>query len=933
MNDLFRFMMLRSAQAVPSDNVKSVTASYINKDDSLAQAKAAAKEFVVSDKFQKSAEGLAFADAASAVAKALAEDTLAPRDVSAIVQRALDASANEIVDREAFSAEEQRIADALVTMKLLSSSQGGDAPELVRLAQGYDAIRQAAKDGNNPIVLKTLALEDFPVRPEVEPAQPAGVPRQPEQRPDLGELQNEIDQIDRSIALLNRMPPSAFRASSRRDAEAAAHAAQPADTERLRGGRQALSAAPRIANVQPWMLSARVVTALPDYVRRAVDHANLDLESQSLPVIVNGLHAQKVQLLHFSAKAALLTSVDLSKIGSAFVPVQANAYVGNPASGLPSGHGNIRPVGVGDLLLVKEHVLRYEGGDLAHVENVLKSEHLDRKTKRLQRTETTVLEETETTKEETRDTQTTDRFSLKRETSDTIKNDASLKAGLSVDAKYGPFVEVKANADVATSTSEESSTKQASEFSKDVVARSVSKLVERVLERRTTTTIEEFVEKYEHGFDNTKGDGHISGFYQWIDKVMQAQVYNYGKRLLFDVTVPEPGTNYVLMQTMNTDAGQSLPKPPPFTMSADQIDESNYTGLGALYQVTGLEPPPVPVKTFAKSYDATLNQDPHEISKSDSVTIDDGYAAKYALFQSDWITYDGASFRFLLGSNYIDALGDTWYVAMAEEVGSVAIAFDAYKVEALAVTVEIFCVRTDRAYAQWQLKTHAAILQGYQAQLQNYQTALAQAKAAAGVVIAGRNPMFNDAIVKMELRRQCLTLLTAQQFDGFGALELTADGYAQPNLAQTEIQMPYVRFFEQAFEWEHIIYFFYPFFWGWKPGWKNRMLLDDVDPPFSDFLRAGAARVVFPVRPGFEAAVIHYLDTGELWDGGPPPDISSSLYVPIVTEIQEATGAPGTEVAVGDPWLVNLPTTLVRIRPNDDLPEWQKVNDEWQAVN
>ena len=178
------------------------------------------------------------------------------------------------------------------------------------------------------------------------------------------------------------------------------------------------------------------------------------------------------------------------------------------------------------------------------MENVLKSEHLSRDTRRLERTETTVLRETETTNEEQRDTQTTERFSLKRETSDTIKNEFSLKAGLAVDAKDGLTVEVKANTDLATSTSSKSATKQASEFSKDVVSRSVSTLVERVLERRTTTTITEFEEQYSHGFDNTNGAHHISGFYQWIDKVMQAQVYNYGKRLLFDITVPEPGTEF-----------------------------------------------------------------------------------------------------------------------------------------------------------------------------------------------------------------------------------------------------------------------------------------------------------------------------------------------------------------------------------------------------
>ncbi|MBN9375109.1 MAG: hypothetical protein J0I40_06910, partial [Cellulomonas sp.] len=256
-----------------------------------------------------------------------------------------------------------------------------------------------------------------------------------------------------------------------------------------------------------------------------------------------------------------------------------------------------------------------------------------------------------------------------------------------------------------------------------------------------------------------------------------------------------------------------------------------------------------------------------------------------------------------------------------------------FQVRDFAATVEVFCERTTRAFKAWQLKAHDAITQGYQAKLQDYENKLAEAAAATGVVISGRNPMWNQRITTTELRKQCLTLLTAQQFDAFGALEVSSQGYPQPNLARADAQMPYVRFFEQAFEWEHLVYFFYPYFWGWKPAWQHRMLLDDVDPDFADFLRAGAGRVVFPVRPGFEAAVVHYLETGEIWNGGPPPDISSSMYVPIVKEIQEAQGAPGDEVAQGDPWLVRLPTTLVKLRPDDALPEWQKVGEDWQPAN
>ena len=48
----------------------------------------------------------------------------------------------------------------------------------------------------------------------------------------------------------------------------------------------------------------------------------------------------------------------------------------------------------------------------------------------------------------------------------------------------------------------------------------------------------------------------------------------------------------------------------------------------------------------------------------------------------------------------------------------------------------------------------------------------------------------------------------------------------------------------------------------------------------------------------------------------------------------EATGAPGSETPVGDPWLVHLPTTLVRLRANNDLPEWKKDAEEnWVPVN
>jgi hypothetical protein len=121
----------------------------------------------------------------------------------------------------------------------------------------------------------------------------------------------------------------------------------------------------------------------------------------------------------------------------------------------------------------------------------------------------------------------------------------------------------------------------------------------------------------------------------------------------------------------------------------------------------------------------------------------------------------------------------------------------------------------------------------------------------------------------------------------------------------------------------------YPYFWGRKSEWPNRLAFDP-DPLFRQFLRAGYCRVVVPVREGFEGAIDHFMTVGEPWLGGPLPPITSPLYLPIAQEIAERLDRPGNEIPQGDPWEVRLPTTLVRLRPDGELPRWQQdENGHW----
>jgi hypothetical protein len=289
-----------------------------------------------------------------------------------------------------------------------------------------------------------------------------------------------------------------------------------------------------------------------------------------------------------------------------------------------------------------------------------------------------------------------------------------------------------------------------------------------------------------------------------------------------------------------------------------------------------------------------------------------------------WLTPD-----FTLDKEKVD-------LKMNNEVGTLPIAFGAQDIASYTLTIALTCIRTVRVFEAWQEKVHASIMQDYQRLLAAYQKALQDASDSQGVTIQGQNPDLNRAVEQKELKKACITLVTGQQYESFGAVELSATGqYPEVLLANTAEQGKYARFFEEAFEWEQMMYIFYPYYWGRKSRWPLHVLATDPDPLFSEFLNAGFARAVFPVRLYWDKAILHYLETGELWDGGDLPDINTPLHLDIVAEMKEQQGAPGDEIPIEPPWEVTLPTTLVKLRSDDKLPSWHWDNStppQWVEV-
>jgi len=116
------------------------------------------------------------------------------------------------------------------------------------------------------------------------------------------------------------------------------------------------------------------------------------------------------------------------------------------------------------------------------------------------------------------------------------------------------------------------------------------------------------------------------------------------------------------------------------------------------------------------------------------------------------------------------------------------------------------------------------------------------------------------------------------------------------------------KFFEQAFEWSIMSYVFYPFYWGAKKRWEELYTIENNDPLFRAFLKAGLARVIVTVRPGFEEAVMYFMSTGKIWNGGEVPVIGNPLYLSVLNELRDPVYTPE------ETWETRVPSTLTLIQ-------------------
>jgi len=479
---------------------------------------------------------------------------------------------------------------------------------------------------------------------------------------------------------------------------------------------------------------------------------------------------------------------------------------------------DLKPIGIGDLKVVKQWLIAYQPGEIAHIENVLKGETKDRTHRRLEKTEESFSFSSDSTQESQKDTQTTDRFELKREVENVVKTELSVGANANVTYNNGVVI-ANVGASFSYKRDATETNKASGTFSQETLAKAMERVQTRTTEQRSVTKLFETEETNKHGFDNVKGKGHVSGIYRWLDKKYKAQLFNYGKRMMFEFLIPEPAAFFVESRLRAFEATLECPQPPKLPVlktvvlnfNPSDIDETKFQDLRQRYDLAEFSFPertrqvafinPATGEDFfqeqgvaggslwyAKTYACRLNAKGYDLSKLTitgymeyqgknetnpkelntlEVYIDGNQIVRNQNEASQWWQWNpGTEFTpgtlILLDSDDVALTIGFW------DIGRYHLSFYAE----LAVGQETLLKWQTQVFNKVQAieqqtldKTNQEMQLAYNTQMATYRNRLAELKATSvNDLIHGQSEAFNREIILTELKKHCLTMLT-KEFD------------------------------------------------------------------------------------------------------------------------------------------------------------------------
>lgn len=679
-----------------------------------------------------------------------------------------------------------------------------------------------------------------------------------------------------------------------------------------------------------WSLASGKITATTDtgnYENAFSDILVVD-NVITLPAIItadyNLVATIKIEIFFNNGRESVLELANVNSNEFQYGFLNLNLVAGKQPTSFTPKHFGVKRLGIADYLKVEQSVHAYVPGEVSNIENVMASELRQKNTIRTVSSEETTDKTTSLETEHVSDTTTATRNDMQTEIDQMLQNSSDI--GINTNTSYtgvGKRFTMQLNASYANHKSKEDSTRQAVEKSQEITARAMDRIVSKVTEERITKIINTFSESNTHEFDN-RGDGinkteHITGVYRWVDKKMKNQIYNYGKRMMFEFMIPEPARLHKLGLLSSSQNLLTAPQDPRtvsglYNMTLSNITEDNLKYWAGIYGISLTE-------TLTKTITHSVGLEYIKLSgdngqRSKTITFPENYAAKTAT------VYYGYQFGSMYVSNFKgDIIGLPWVGRgsidsnfRSENInlaGEYAFLYRGDSCDSFNVSFAFDCALSDAYMANWNTTNFNNIITAYTQAKTDYDQKVAdlaaQAAADQSATVEKATVYYRDMEAET-LKHNCIAYLLGDYLNILGENLTDGDKMGNFNVLLKDDLDNYTslaKFMEQAFEWNIMSYDFYPYFWGSRENWQEMYLSADTDALFRNFLQAGMGRVIVTVNPGFEDAVQFFMSTGKIWNGGEVPVIGDPMYLSIVDELREPQG-----IKQGNYWITRIPTAL-----------------------
>jgi type II secretion system protein G len=493
---------------------------------------------------------------------------------------------------------------------------------------------------------------------------------------------------------------------------------------------------------------------------------------------------------------------------------------------------------------------------------------------------------------------------LQLATENQYQHTTQLSASVNISGSYGSVSFAAAGSASASTSASRSET-----FSRNETREVTNKAARRTVKEHTqsfrVTSASGVEDQAVKRFKNPSRKSPMRVDYYRMMRKWSVDLFRYGIRLTYDITIPEPGSDLLARILEIQEIEQTLligfgapngPEWAQFTVKPTDLTVAQYADIAAQYGAI-VDDPPSQSKDISKTNThqfATWDQSQGGGAYALEMQVDPQYVVASARGLSAGWEWPGWLAQFQRDATTVDdAYASGFTVGQS---GAVAVPYAVRYASTFRVTVSLTLDLRPSAFAAWQAKAWSAIRDAAERRYFDQRAVLQGRLTDLRAGLAGQDTLTLRQMEREEVMKGSLRWLLGPGF-AFNEKE-ESDYYDQKTEAVKDVDTwnvglvhgAVVRFLQQAIEWENMLYVVYPYFWSSQTGRGQRIFMEHPDPLHRSFLRSGAARVVLTIRPGFVDSFLAFV----AGDAVPPPQ-----YLTIGQEMEafSRTNYPGIRPA------------------------------------